>query len=563
MKRFYLFLFFAGFFFSEGMAQVSKRFLLEERQSMPYMAPPEDQRSTPAFRYDSANFFTTQVNVNSLGGNLTGDAANEPSIAVDPTNPNRIVIGWRQFDNVESSFRQAGYAYSMDGGEHWNNPGVVIDPGNFRSDPVLDFDSDGNFYYNSLGVSNGGGNMWTDVFRITDGGFEWDEGTYAWGGDKQWMRIDRTESIGEGNIYCNWTQYYSVTDDGSFTRSTDGGDSYENCVPVIDDPFWGTLAVGPEGELYEVGNSDAYQSGVLVVKSINAKYADSIVSWHHVSWVNLHGKLSGWSSINPQGLVGQAWVDVDRSEGEGRGYVYVLASVQRTDINDPADVMFARSTDGGITWDEPIRINTDTDHSDFQWMGTMSVAPDGRIDVVWLDTRDAPSNQPHKSALYYSYSIDHGETFSPNEKLTPLFDPHLGYPQQQKMGDYFDMVSDLNGAHLAWAATFNGEEDVYYAHIVPSCVTKVSQPNKAISKVTIYPNPVDERSVISYQLDKKESVTIEIFDNLGRKMSTRTHQVQQKGVHKVKLLEDNLLPGIYLVVVKTEEWMSREKFVVR
>jgi hypothetical protein len=33
------------------------------------------------------------------------------------------------------------------------------------------------------------------------------------------------------------------------------------------------------------------------------------------------------------------------------------------------------------------------------------------------------------------------------------------------MGDYFDMESDSAGAHLAWAATFNGEEDVYYSYI--------------------------------------------------------------------------------------------------
>jgi len=33
------------------------------------------------------------------------------------------------------------------------------------------------------------------------------------------------------------------------------------------------------------------------------------------------------------------------------------------------------------------------------------------------------------------------------------------------MGDYYDMVSNNNGAYLAWAATFNGEQDVYYSYI--------------------------------------------------------------------------------------------------
>ena len=64
---------------------------------------------SPAYNIRSSDFFTAQVNIDENGMNIVGDAANEPSIAVDPTNPDRIVIGWRQFDTTENSFRQAGY----------------------------------------------------------------------------------------------------------------------------------------------------------------------------------------------------------------------------------------------------------------------------------------------------------------------------------------------------------------------------------------------------------------------------------------------------------------------
>ncbi len=537
--------------------------LLRETQDMPYMAPPADSKSTPAYRFDTIGFFMRQVNVNMLGGNITGDAGNEPSIAVDPTNPKRIVIGWRQFDNINSSFRQAGYAFSDDGGQHWTNPGVVIDPGNFRSDPVLDFDDEGNFYYNSLGVENS--NMWTDVYRITDGGFDWDDGVYAYGGDKQWMRIDRTGGIGNGNIYAQWNQYYSVCDEGSFTRSTDGGVTYSSCIPVDYNPYWGTLAIGPDGELYAVGASSNYSNKLVVVKSTNAQYADSVVTWDQFWVVNLKGFLSGWSDINPQGLIGQAWIDVDKSDGPGRGNVYVLASVTRNDVNDPADVMFTRSTNGGKTWDTPIRINTDNSHNNYQWFGTMSVAPDGRIDVVWLDTRDAPQGIPHMSALYYSYSIDHGETFSPNEKLTQSFNPHLGYPQQQKMGDYFDMVSDLNGAHLAWAATFNGEEDVYYAHITPSCVTsqKALQVLNERLDLRILPNPVSDQSKITYYLPVASDVSLQIFDLYGKNIAHLVNGHQEKGKHDVTVGRNGLNPGTYIARIKTDRTTEQLKFVVR
>src|SRR3954447_23258746 len=45
-------------------------------------------------------FTSYQVNVDASGNNIVGDAANECSISVDPTNTSKMTIGWRQFDSV-------------------------------------------------------------------------------------------------------------------------------------------------------------------------------------------------------------------------------------------------------------------------------------------------------------------------------------------------------------------------------------------------------------------------------------------------------------------------------
>src|SRR5689334_18826727 len=66
-----------------------------------------------------------QVNVDVTGQNTVGDAANEPSICLDPNNPNRIAIGWRQFDTINSNFRQSGISYSTNGGLNWTFPASV------------------------------------------------------------------------------------------------------------------------------------------------------------------------------------------------------------------------------------------------------------------------------------------------------------------------------------------------------------------------------------------------------------------------------------------------------
>ena len=104
---------------------------------------------SPGMVSPHGGFTSFQVNVNVTGQNITGDAANEPSITVDPTNRNKMSIGWRQFNSVTSNFRQAGWGYTSNGGTSWTFPGV-LENNVFRSDPVLLSDDTGRFFYNSL-----------------------------------------------------------------------------------------------------------------------------------------------------------------------------------------------------------------------------------------------------------------------------------------------------------------------------------------------------------------------------------------------------------------------------
>ncbi len=147
------------------------------RESEGHLEIPDDPRvaqgvvaalaTSPSAVVVRGSFESVQVNVDGAGNNIVGDAANEPSIAVDPTNPARMVIGWRQFDSVTSNFRQAGWAYSHDAGLTWTFPGV-LEPGVFRSDPVLGADADGVFYYYSL-WSPAPEEFACDLFKSTDG----------------------------------------------------------------------------------------------------------------------------------------------------------------------------------------------------------------------------------------------------------------------------------------------------------------------------------------------------------------------------------------------------------
>src|SRR5256886_350742 len=177
------------------------------------------------------------------------------------------------------------------------------------------------------------------------------------------------------------------------------------------------------------------------------------------------GGVLGGGGINPAGLDGQLFLAIDKSGGPTNNNIYMLASVVPSG-RSTSDVMFVRSTDSGLTFSAPRRVNDDPiNRSKWHWFGTLSVAPNGRIDSVWLDTRNASNNTD--SQLFYSYSADGGNTWSANVPVSNSFNPFLGYPAQNKMGDYMTIVSDNTGGDVAYTATFNQEEDVYYVRVAP------------------------------------------------------------------------------------------------
>lgn len=429
-----------------------------ETLDQPFMPTPAD---LPSPRGPSgAPPGSVQVNVDPNGLNIIGDAANEPSIAIDPTNPQRMAVGWRQFDTIASNFRQAGYAYTTNGGATWTVPGPLT-PGVFRSDPVLGADNAGTFFYNSLQS-----NFCIDVFKSLDGGSTWPTSVAAFGGDKAWMDIDRTAGPGAGFIYMAWQTgalCSSVTAGRQFTRSTDHGATWMSPISIPNAPRFGVTAVGPDGAVYVTGVT-ASSSTIVVAKSTDAQNGGAAPTWAF----SVTGNFLGGAQVlgggpNPGGLSGQVAIAASPLNA---AHVYLLCSVNPPG-NDPLDVMFSRSIDGGQTWSAPVRVNDDsTTNGAWQWFGTMSVAPNGRIDVVWNDTRDDPLANFSKTR--YSYSLDEGVTWSPSYAFTTAWNSHVGYPNQSKIGDYYHMISLNSSARLIYSATFNGEQDVYYTSIVPN-----------------------------------------------------------------------------------------------
>ena len=406
-------------------------------------------------------FISYQVNVDSNGNNIIGDAANETSIAVDPTDGNKMTIGWRQFNSVSSNFRQGGWGFTTDGGITWTFPGV-LENNVFRSDPVLNANETGTFFYLSLLQS-----FCDDMWGSTNGAQSWmrlpSEGGGG-GGDKQWFTIDKTNGPGHGFQYQAWSTAAPCSF-GQFNRSTDGGVTWQTPLSIPNSPVWGTLDVASDGNVF-VGGASNFSSPFWCIRSSNAQNPGVTPTFDQSTQVDLGGSLVFSGTINPEGLAGQSFLAIDRSGGSTNNNVYMVASVQPFS-GGGTNVMFARSTNGGQSFSTPQRINDDPiNPNKWHWFGTLAVAPDGRIDSVWFDTRNAANNTD--SQLFYSYSTDGGVTWSPNVAVSNAFNPFEGYPNQDKIGDYITIVSDATGGNVAYPATFNfnpnlgqHEEDVY------------------------------------------------------------------------------------------------------
>jgi hypothetical protein len=89
----------------------------------------------------------------------------------------------------------------------------------------------------------------------------------------------------------------------------------------------------------------------------------------------------------------------------------------RPELSGYGDIYAQSSTDGGKTWTDAKNL-TDDDPARLvgQFIPNISVAPNGRVDAVWWDTRDDPGIRSND--VYYSYSTDDGRTWSANKRIS-------------------------------------------------------------------------------------------------------------------------------------------------
>jgi putative cell wall-binding protein len=210
----------------------------------------------------------------------------------------------------------------------------------------------------------------TVVFtRSTDGGATWTPSIQA--SQPGVSSIEATQpAIGKDDaLYLGWRTQKAAAQPGRYlpegtivvARSTDAGDTWTR-----------TATAGVRGYVYAGPNTPLYASSRLFTASSFPRLAADPDSGN-VYLVYNNG-------------------EVPLTQGNAAGSADHF-------IHNNADVYYQRSTDGGGTWSDPFRMNSDakiqlevtqTRHPN------VSVADNGRVDIVWQDRRHWYLGQPRR-----------------------------------------------------------------------------------------------------------------------------------------------------------------------
>lgn len=386
---------------------------------------------------------------------------NEPSIAVNPRDPQQAVVAWQV---------PASAAYSQDGGLTWKaaeatapkmfrvsgDVSVAYDAAGHAILCYIAFDKLGSLDYWARGATRNG----IFIRRSLDGGHTWEQDArtvFAHEStpgipfeDKPWIVAD-TSSPHAGNLYIGWTHFTLTTSELMFSRSTDGGLTWSspiklNTVSGLPRDDNGALEgfhgiVAPDGTLYTVWDA---REGIMMAVSHDGGASFSkdrliIPAGPGYFGISNVSRCNGFPQIGLDPRSGGYKKD-SRADNRG-GNLYV----SWTDYsNGDVDVFVSSSADHGRTWSPAVRANTDPIHNgNDQFLQWMAVDPQsGAINLVFFDRR----TDNKETTITLARSTDHAKTFQ-----NYTWDPEAFIAEGEYLGDYLAITAFGNKVFGAWS----------------------------------------------------------------------------------------------------------------
>jgi hypothetical protein len=403
----------------------------------------------------------------------------EEAIAVNPTNPNNVVI----VSNVGHA--EAGLtagmleAVSFDGGATWTRHliGTGDNLGDACCDPSLSFDRYGNLFLTYLYQTENQ----VPVALSTDGGLTFNvianiaappktTPTKGAGDNRGLFRfVDQpTITAAEGAVWIVFNAGGPMFATGASVSGLGqvGAFFAGEVVPGSNNCTYGDIAIGPRGQVMQVCTlTESGQGGGKLFVNVDPDGLGPSGFGDRVFVTETH--VGGFDFIPPQpdrsvdAEPGLAW---DRTGGPHAARVYLVYTREQKNESDDTDIYLRHSDDNGLTWSAAVRVNDDGT-ANSQFLPKLSLDPtSGNLAVVWYDSRaDAGAGGPgdtdgianDDAQFWGAFSTNAGASFTPNLQISAGTSNSHDSGNGIDYGDYTGL-SFLGGvAHPAWADNSN------------------------------------------------------------------------------------------------------------
>jgi len=429
----------------------------------------------------------------------------ESVIAVNPMNPDNIAVA---SNDPEGQIMRI----STDGGLTFSEPIYPRRVARYGgvSDPSLAFDSRGRLFWTHLGgrLTNPGRNHFEVFISQVDpktgetlpgypvnvsaaAGFPASEGHWN---HKEWIAVDHHRgSPYRDRIYVVWTDELTRGDgpvnDGSVVTaySADQGATWSEGTVLFTSTESFPIshnAVAANGDVYVAYSDEPLESAGGAGRVVVHRSTDGGASYSQVSTAYAPGAADVtpnfqtlprvlYKSVSATIGSRQPWLLPDPWDSSA---IYVVTADDPTNLDhgagfDDLGVFIARSQDGGMSWSEPARIDSDPGAS-HQIFPTASIDDvTGCLAVTWYDSRVGLLNPAGNFLLdlFLTSSSDGGLTFGPEVPINDApFDPERNPPPINPrtlsvfIGDYNGVAVSRGVAHATWTSDWLEDRNVLF-----------------------------------------------------------------------------------------------------
>src|SRR5437660_3995612 len=364
----------------------------------------------------------------------------ETYTGANPDNPDQVLAAFNDSRCADSN-NYSGLSVSTDGGLTFTRVtnGSGCSPfANTFGDPVVIYNKPSGTWFTVWLDANGsctlGGyksttpddpNSWTHFCVHNNGGDDRESG---------WADNNPSSPF-FGNMYVSWNDFSQPNANIFVSRSTDNGLTWSSAIMVStqstfirDVQITGDMS--GNGTIYVAGMDEGGGGFPHNDTNLLFKSTDGGVTWNNTytstpfpgPGVCSSGYFAGMFSTN-----GCYWRHEGWGEPAAFNNIVSLVYAQQGTGSDPGDVYYIRSTDGGVTFGTPLKLNTDSTTRP-QWQPNLSVSPAGTLLATWYDARESTTctvGNPGVPCyrMFSRKSNDTGVTWLPDYTFSDVVSP--------------------------------------------------------------------------------------------------------------------------------------------